>query len=114
MRAVQGTRTTMTLAHRRGLIPWLVLFLLPTAIGLPLSGCNRPAATAPTTRGEKTSDEALDTARETLRKDTGLTSCQTAVQQLNAYLSRNPDPNLRESIAAKQEERARLGNPVGL
>ena len=58
-----------------------------------------PPRTSDPARQANLADDALESAREALYRETDLSSCQGAIQQINVALSRNPDkkpPELTE------------------
>ncbi len=97
-----------------------VLCLLSAALWLSLSvGCNRvrPVATrlGPGTQGgpepARTTDEALNAARDIFRKEVGLKSYRNATQKLNTYFSRHPE---QRPPSLPDEQRDLLVKRVGV
>ncbi len=97
-----------------------VLCLLSAALWLSLSvGCNRvrPVATrlGPGTQGglepARTTDEALNAARDIFRKEVGLKSYRNAIQKLNTYFSRHPE---QRPPSLPDEQRDLLVQRVGV
>lgn len=71
---------------------------------LLLAGCpGRPTPNASTRRNRAPTDEALEQARETLTRASDLTTCRTALQQVNLHLGRNPE--LRPAMLTPEQRR---------
>jgi hypothetical protein len=92
----------------------LVVIILAAAVlagftgYLALKGISRPGpnvspSTTSAPKGNTAGESALDSVRDALRKSADIEACRTAVQQLNLYLSQNPDKKLTSLSAAEQE-----------
>src|ERR1700687_911008 len=98
--------------------PWLsrvprVLLGAIACLGFS-AGCKPQVATTlftGSTEGTFQSDDTLDAARETLRREGGLQACRAAIQSLNAYLIRHPE---EKPPALTEKSREFLVNEVGL
>jgi hypothetical protein len=82
---------------RPALPTWLLVLLASVVPALLLlfvliPGCSGTGGpTAASNRQKRATDEALEQARETLSRASDLTTCRTALQQINLHLGRNPE-----------------------
>ncbi len=94
-----------------------VLCLLSSVLWFSGLGCNRVRVTKPLPGGPPgkvpvaQTDEALDAARDILRKEVGLKAYRNAVQKLNTYFSRHPE---QRPQTLSDAERDLLVQKVGL
>ena len=89
----------------------LGVLALGVGVGL-LCGCRPGAATKPAIlTNSARADDALESARDTLRKQVGIPAYRKAVQDLNAHLSAHPDQRPASLTAGQRDF---LSNRVGL
>ncbi|HEV3204025.1 MAG TPA: hypothetical protein VGY77_06570, partial [Gemmataceae bacterium] len=69
-------------------------------------GCNKTTGTKLDIRATSpgtAADDALDSAKDTLRKEVGLKACRNAIQKINGFFSRNPDQKPKPLTDAQRE-----------
>src|SRR5438477_9496828 len=102
--------TKTALPHPPHLVTLSPCHLVTLSLCLLAAGCPGKPPPAAATRKAGPAEDALEQARETLTRASDVTTCRTALQQLNLHLGRNPE---RRPAALEVKQRELLQDPAG-